>query len=215
LGTLELLSQEDGAGFAVRSFQPLVEVRAGLTLGIWNLDDASRGNDAIGLEPLQEAARAFALFEEKVIYQGFKEAGIKGLTNSSIHPTIECSGGPEVLLDAVSSGIACLESASVEGPYLLLTGSDLWRSIAKQSQGYRLKRRLEQLLQNPLVLNSSLNKTVLASKRGGDMRLTVGQDASIGYETHDSQEVRLFFTESFTFQVLDGAAIVPIEWKAN
>jgi uncharacterized linocin/CFP29 family protein len=55
LGTLEQRSQEDGVDFVVRAFQPLVEVRAGFTLGIWNLDDASRGNDAIDLAPLEEA----------------------------------------------------------------------------------------------------------------------------------------------------------------
>ena len=42
-----------------------------------------------------------------------------------------------------------------------------------------------------------------------DLELTIGQDFSIGYEAHDTKEVTLFLTESFTFRVLDGSLIVP------
>jgi uncharacterized linocin/CFP29 family protein len=38
--------------------------------------------------------------------------------------------------------------------------------------------------------------------------MTIGQDIAIGYEHHDSKTVQLFFTESFTFRVLDDRALV-------
>jgi uncharacterized linocin/CFP29 family protein len=49
---------------------------------------------------------------------------------------------------------------------------------------------------------------VLLSVRGGDFELTVGQDLSIGYATHDRTDVELYLTESFTFRVLEEKAAI-------
>ena len=48
------------------------------------------------------------------------------------------------------------------------------------------------------------------SCRGGDYELRLGQDLSIGYRSHDSESVELYFTESFTFAVYTTEASVPI-----
>ncbi len=37
------------------------------------------------------------------------------------------------------------------------------------------------------------------STRGGDFELTIGQDVSIGYDSHDADVVNLYFQESFTY----------------
>lgn len=52
------------------------------------------------------------------------------------------------------------------------------------------------------------------SVRGGDFVLTVGQDLSIGYKLHEAREIELFFTESFTFQVLEPAAAVALNLQS-
>ena len=44
-----------------------------------------------------------------------------------------------------------------------------------------------------------------------ELNLVLGQDISIGYESHNEKEVRLFFTESFTLQIHDPATIIMIE----
>jgi uncharacterized linocin/CFP29 family protein len=49
---------------------------------------------------------------------------------------------------------------------------------------------------------------MLLANRGGDLELTVGQDFSIGYHHHNSEEIFLFLTESFTFRVIAPEAIV-------
>jgi uncharacterized linocin/CFP29 family protein len=49
---------------------------------------------------------------------------------------------------------------------------------------------------------------VLLSTRGGDYELTVGQDLSIGYASHDRTTVELYLTESFTFRVLEDKAAI-------
>jgi uncharacterized linocin/CFP29 family protein len=38
--------------------------------------------------------------------------------------------------------------------------------------------------------------------------LTLGQDVSLGYVAHDREEVELYMTQSFTFQVHDAGAAV-------
>jgi uncharacterized linocin/CFP29 family protein len=48
----------------------------------------------------------------------------------------------------------------------------------------------------------------LVSDRGGDFEMVIGQDISIGYESHTQKEVQLYFTESFTFHVVDPDAVV-------
>ncbi|MBW6481062.1 MAG: bacteriocin family protein, partial [Bacteroidales bacterium] len=39
------------------------------------------------------------------------------------------------------------------------------------------------------------------------LKMVIGQDISIGYESHNSKTVQLYFTESFTFQIVDPAAV--------
>lgn len=46
--------------------------------------------------------------------------------------------------------------------------------------------------------------------RGGDFELVVGQDLSIGYLSHDAENVRLYIEESLTFRLLTPEAAVPL-----
>ena len=51
---------------------------------------------------------------------------------------------------------------------------------------------------------------VLVSQRGGDFALQVGEDLSIGYDSHDSEAVALYLEESLTFQVLTADAAIAL-----
>ncbi|TBR21013.1 MAG: bacteriocin, partial [Reyranella sp.] len=55
-----------------------------------------------------------------------------------------------------------------------------------------------------------LDGGLVISLRGGDFELTVGQDFSIGYLEHDTERVRLYIEESFTFLVLSPQAAIPL-----
>ena len=44
----------------------------------------------------------------------------------------------------------------------------------------------------------------------GNFQLTLGQDWSLGYASHNREEVELYITASFTFRVLNPAAIVEL-----
>jgi hypothetical protein len=46
--------------------------------------------------------------------------------------------------------------------------------------------------------------------RGGDFVFDAGQDLSIGYDSHDSEVVRLYLEESFSFHVATADAAVAL-----
>jgi len=57
---------------------------------------------------------------------------------------------------------------------------------------------------------ASVDGAVVVSQRGGDFLLEVGEDLSIGYDSHDAEAVRLYLVESLTFRVLTPEAAVPL-----
>jgi hypothetical protein len=62
----------------------------------------------------------------------------------------------------------------------------------------------------PLVWAPGLEGAVVLSMRGADFELTLGQDFSVGYLDHDSEHVRLYIEESFTFGLLSPQAAIPL-----
>ena len=50
----------------------------------------------------------------------------------------------------------------------------------------------------------------LLSTRGGDYTLSLGQDLSIGYLSHDAETVQLYFQEALTFVTYTTEAIVAV-----
>ena len=104
-----------------------------------------------------------------------------------------------------------LRLAGVNGPHALALGHDAYNELtADGDDGYPLRNRIEESLVNgSLVWAPALEQgAVLMSTRAGDYELTVGQDLSIGYATHDRTEVELYLTESFTFRVLEDKAAI-------
>ena len=51
---------------------------------------------------------------------------------------------------------------------------------------------------------------LLLTTRGGDFSLHLGQDISIGYQSHSDDAVRLYLQESFTFRLLSPEAAVAL-----
>jgi len=110
----------------------------------------------------------------------------------------------------VAEALVRLKILGVAGPYALAVGDELFKALSGTSgDQYPLIPRLARLIDGPVLLAPVLGEGgALVSRRGGDFELTLGQDASIGYEIHDAKEVKLFFTESLTFRVLDPDAAV-------
>jgi len=63
-----------------------------------------------------------------------------------------------------------------------------------------------------VVWAPAVGETLVMSQRGGDFRLTVGQDASIAYRSHDAESVALELQESLTFEVTGPEAAVALHY---
>ena len=82
---------------------------------------------------------------------------------------------------------------------------------ASDEGGYPLIRHLRELLDGPIEWVPGIEGGVVLSMRGGDYLLEVGEDLSIGYESHTSETVGLYFEETFSFRVATPEAAIAIE----
>jgi len=210
IGRLEMDEQqkENQVRYGINRVLPLTEIRRSFKLNLWELDNVVRGAEDVDLGPLEQAAGEVAAFEEKSIYHGFDKACIKGLQSASEHQVMSFPDDEKEILRNLSEGIDQLSRSFIGGPYHLVVGKDQWQKLMVNSGGYPLKKRVEDLIGGDIILNFYVDEAYLISARGGDFKLTLGQDLSIGYESHSEKEVQLYFTESFAFQVLDPAAVV-------
>lgn len=213
LGRLQIIKKTGPVQAGVHQVQPLVELRAPFTLDIWEVDNIVRGAKDIDLGALETAARAVAEYEEKAIYYGDPKAGIKGLKQLSSHKPVPLCVEPQDILSKVSQAVSTLMAASIEGPYAMVVSPELWMKLASHIEGHPLRTHVEDLLQGQVHTSPYVDDAFVVSTRGGDMRLVLGQDLAIGYNSNDTKTVNLFFTESFTFQVAEPAACVVLSCK--
>ena len=210
LGRLELddKQKEKEVRYGINRMLPLMETRKSFNMDIWELDNAVRGAEDIDLSAMEKAAKEIAEFEEKTIYNGMDKACIKGLKNSSDHKNINFPAEGKEILATIADAVTQMRKSFVEGPFDLILGEDKWQKLMVYSQGYPLNRQVSDLIGGEIILNPYIDEGYLVSTRGGDFKLTLGQDLAIGYESHNDRDVQLYFTESFTFQVLEPAAVI-------
>ena len=79
-----------------------------------------------------------------------------------------------------------------------------------ENGGYPLLEHLRKIIEGPLVWAPGVNGAVVISQRGEDFLFESGQDLSIGYDSHDSDVVRLYLEESFSFHVATPEASVAL-----
>ena len=199
--------------FGIHKVHHLVEARIPFELDVQEMDNVVRGAKDVDLTHLEEAAREIALFEERVVYHGLAEANIKGLKLCTGADCLTIGNTPEQMLETIADGITNFTAKSVEGPYAFVVGPKLWSLMSAHFQGYPVKMQAENILGGPVVLSPYLSgeyedEAYLVSTRGGDLELVLGQDLAIGYEKSTSEKVTLYFTESFTFRILEPAAVI-------
>lgn len=195
---------------AIRDVRPLVEIRSPFELEILELDYAARGADDLDLDPVIRTAERVARAEDSAIFNGFEPGHITGMIQASPHTPVEVKAAVE-WPRAVTAAKEVLRLAGVNGPYALALGPGAYAEVTADSEeGYPLRDRIEESLADGSLLWAPAIKdgAVLLSTRGGDYELTVGQDLSIGYASHDRQKVELYITESFTFRVLEDKAAI-------
>ncbi len=213
LGRLDVGTESDldGVAWGLHRVLPLVEIRVPFILKIWELDDVARGAKNPDLDALKAAARKAAIFEEMAIYRGFGGGAIQGLLQTSPHAPVPLSPDRSSLAESVELALLAIQEAEIGGPFTLVLGTEPFKWImAGESDAYPLRKRIEAMVTGGIHWSPVLEGGAVLSRRGGDFEMTVGQDLAIGYKMHTTQEVELYFTESFTFRVLEPAAAVEL-----
>ena len=202
----------DGVTGTQRRVLPIVELRAPFSLARTELRDADRGARDVDLAPLDAAAHRIARAENRAVFHGWQAAGITGIAEASTQEPIplgeECSLYPRHVARAVEA----LLRAGIDGPYGLALGPAPYTRVLETTEhgGYPLLDHLRKIIGGPLVWAPGVDGAVVVSQRGGDFLLDVGEDLSIGYESHDADAVELYLVESLTFRVATTEAAVRL-----
>ena len=216
LGSLKVPGGEPikGVTWGLRESQALVEVRVPFALKLWELDNTARGAKAPELNALIAAARKVALLEERAAYLGFADGGIKGMLEVSTHKAVALGADPADMIESVEGAILAIEKSGIGGPYALVLGTEPYRKMmVGEPKTYPVRKQIAALATGGVHWSPALEGGAVLSRRGGDLEMTVGVDLSIGYRGHDKESVELYFTESFTFRVLEAAAAVELKAK--
>ncbi len=195
-----------------RRSQPLVELRVPFTVDRQQVDDVERGAKDTDWQPVKDAARQIAFAEDRAVFQGYPEAGIAGLRDGSSNPPIRLPGGEaRAYPDAVAQAVTALRLAGVDGPYTLALSADAYTTVSETTDdGYPIHEHIARLLDGEIIWAPAIEGAFLLSARGGDFQLRIGQDLFIGYLSHDTTSIQLYFQESLTFLVYTSEAAVAL-----
>ncbi len=202
----------DGVSGLQRRVLPLVEVRADFELSRSQLRDADRGADDVDLEALDRAAHQLAIAENVAVFHGW-DGAITGIAEASPHKPIQLGKSADKYPRAVASAVERLLCEGVAGPYGLALGREQYRLVVETAEhgGYPLLDHLRKILEGPIVWAPGVNGAVVLSLRGGDFLFESGQDLSIGFDSADTDAVRLYLEESFSFRVATAEAAVALK----
>lgn len=188
----------------------LLETRATFELDRWELDNISRGAKDIDLTSLEEAVKRLVLYEENTLYNGNAQAKIKGLKDAAKN-TLSLENNPQKILEKVAEAALLLKKAYATKPYHLIVGKTVYGYL-NQLHGNRLLREIiEQMIEGQVVLSEVLEGALLLPAKHPDIEFTIGQDYTIGYESHDLKTIRFFIMNSYTMRVLDPNIIVKFD----
>ncbi|GAA5234237.1 bacteriocin [Verticiella sediminum] len=202
----------DGVHAVRREVRPLVELRVPFTLSRQAIDDVERGSLDSDWEPLKEAARRIAFAEDSVIFDGYVAAGIRGIREEASNAAVTLPADVAAYPLAVAQAVSRLRLAGVEGPYALVLGQSAYTLASGGSDdGYPILEHVERMVEGGVIWAPGIEGGLVLSTRGGDFELDLGQDFSIGYQSHDAASVTLYLQESLTFRTLTTEAAVRLD----
>jgi uncharacterized linocin/CFP29 family protein len=201
----------DGVIARAREARPLIELRVPFTLSRRDVDDVERGAKDADWQPVKDAVTAMALAEDRAVFEGYPAGHIPGIRASCSGSELDLPADVRGYPDVISKALAALRLAGVAGRYALVLSADDYTAVNETSDhGYPVLEHLARLVDGDIVWAPAIDGAFLLSARGGDYELTLGQDLSIGYLSHDADSVRLYFQESFTFGVYTAESAVPL-----
>lgn len=206
-----------GAGLRVRQVRPLIELRVPFEVSRAELDALTRGAVDADLGSVADAAKAAALAEDTFLFHGFGEIASPGLVaHAESHVSMDKDFDYQAFPDKVVEALAKLRLKGIEGPYAVALGPRCFEGVTSTTHagGYPVIDHLRSFVDGPLVWAPALDGSLVVSLRGGDFRLTLGSDFSIGYLDHNAEQVRLYIEESLAFEVFEPAAAVPMFYQS-
>ena len=111
----------------------------------------------------------------------------------------------------MARAIETMTLAGIVGPFVLVLGTEAWACLMQSgSGGYPPQRIIRNLIDGDPRRSSAVEGGLLVSAAPGNFELSVGQDFSVGYASHDRDKVEFYLAESFTFRVLEPKASVRL-----
>ncbi|AQT05085.1 family 1 encapsulin nanocompartment shell protein [Acetobacter persici] len=207
-----LSTPEDGIQAVRREVLPPVEVRVPFTLSRTEIDAVERGALDADWQPVKDAAKKIAFFEDRVIFDGYDAAGIPGIRHSSSNTHLQLPTSAKNYPGVLAEALKNLRLAGVNGPYSLVLGAQAYQAVTGGGDdGYPIIKHIESMIDGKIIWAPAIEGAFLVSLRGGDLALEIGQDFSIGYLSHTATTVELYLQESFLFRVLTDEATVVID----
>jgi uncharacterized linocin/CFP29 family protein len=192
-----------------REVKPLVELRVPFELSRLTIDDVERGSDDADWQPAKEAAKKLAFAEDRAIFNGYHEADIQGIRESTSNPIETLPADVRAYPDAVAHALSQLRLVGVDGPYSVLLGAGEYTALAEtRDHGYPVLEHVKRIVDGNLIWAPAIEGAFVMTARGGDFELNIGQDISIGYLRHTDSAVQLYLQETFVFRVLTSEAAV-------
>jgi uncharacterized linocin/CFP29 family protein len=214
LGRVDALDEApaDGVDAAIRRMQPLAELRTPFELSRRELEAIDRGSRDYDLQVVIDAARQAAMAEDAAVFHGYDAAGISGISQATPHAPVVIGDDYNQYPGTVARAVATLQAASIGGPFAVALGPRCYTGVIETTEhgGYPVLEHIRLILGGPVVWAPAVDGAIVVSLRGGDFRLTCGQDLSIGYHDHDADTVRLYLEESVTFRALSPEAAVAL-----
>ncbi|HEV3281240.1 MAG TPA: family 1 encapsulin nanocompartment shell protein [Acidimicrobiales bacterium] len=199
---------------AQRSVLPLIEIRSPFTLSRSELFTADRGATDLDLTAVVTAARTAALAEDHVVFHGYGPGGIVGIVAASPHDPVPISDDYSGYPEHVATAVGALRAAGIAGPFAIALGARCFTGVTETTEhgGYPVFEHLRQILGGPVVWAPAVDGAVVLSQRGGDFELTVGEDFSVGYRSHDGDSLELYIEESVAFRINTPDAAVHLAY---
>jgi uncharacterized linocin/CFP29 family protein len=202
----------DGMRACQRRVLPLAELRIDFSISRAELLDIDRGATDSDLSALDTAARRIAEAENVAVFGGWSAAGIDGIAGSVSTSPIPLGDDVAHYPRHVAKAVEMLLDVGISGPYGLALGPDGYTGVVETTEhgGLIVFDHLHQILDGPIVWAPGVVGAVVVSLRGGDFSFESGQDLSLGYDSHDTNQVNLYLEESFTFRTLTPEAAVVL-----
>jgi uncharacterized linocin/CFP29 family protein len=201
----------DGMLARQREVKALVELRVPFELDRQAVDDVERGADNSDWQPAKDAARLIAFAEDRAIFDGYAAAGIGGIRQGTSNPIMTLPAEVRDYPEAVAQALSQLRLVGVNGPYSVLLGADAYTALAETSDhGYPVLEHVQRLVKDEIIWAPAIAGAFVLTTRGGDFALHIGQDVSIGYDSHTDSAVRLCLEQTFTFLLLTSEAAVAL-----